>query len=246
MSRVRPVPSWVITHDYQDTELGTLKAGKEAGCFLIKRIGGDGRFCLLVRKDYRKRSDRTYNRPVQAGERAIRRDAYMESVAIRRPSERKAVRAHNMVGRLVMEATWATREFATLRRLWDAGASVPYPVEEVEHGFVMQYIGTEGSGAPRLADARLGRDEAAVLFERVVSQLQILAREGIVHGDLSAYNILLQHGRPWIIDVPQAMELDHSQGRELFKRDVANLCRHFERLGISSDPESLTAELLDG
>jgi RIO kinase 1 len=235
----------VITHDYIDEELGTLKAGKEAGCFLIKRISDD-RFCLLVRKDYRKRSDRTYKGPVQAGERAIRRDMFMESVAIRLPSERKAVRANNAVGKLVMEATWASREFAMLRRLWEAGASVPYPVEEVEHGFLMQYVGTVGAAAPRLADVRLARDQAAVMCERVVEQLAILAREGVVHGDLSAYNVLVQHGRPWLIDMPQAVELGHSMGRDLFVRDVANICRHFERFGIVRDPEALAAELLSG
>lgn len=244
MSQIRPVPGWVITHDYVDEELGTLKAGKEAGCFLIRRQGAD-RFCLLVRKDYRKRSDRTYNRPVRAGERSIRRDPYMESVAIRIPSERKAVRANNAVGKLVMEATWAAREFAMLHRLWSAGASVPYPVEEIEHGFVMQYVGTVGAAAPRLADVRLSAADAEAVFERLVDQLRILATEGIVHGDLSAYNVLYQHGRPWIIDVPQAIEIDDAHGIEFFRRDVANLCHHFARLGLHRDPEALVTELLN-
>jgi RIO kinase 1 len=244
MPQARPVPRWVITHDYAEEDLGTLKAGKEAGCFLVKRVQPDGRFCLLVRKDYRKRSDREFKNPVRAGERGISRTAYMESVNVRLPSERKAIRANNYVGKLVMEATWASREYAMLRRLWEAGASVPYPVEEVEHGFLMQFVGSGNGAAPRLADTRIERDEAGVVFERLVEQLAILARVGVVHGDLSAYNVLLLHGRPWIIDVPQAMSLDHSRGREFFRRDVANVCRYFERLGITTDPEALAAELL--
>ncbi len=243
MARVRPVPGWVITHDYQDEELGTLRAGKEAGCFLVKRSSPE-RFCLLVRKDYRKRSDRSYNAPVKAGERRIRRDTYMESVAIRLPSERKAVRTGNMAGRLVMEAAWAQREFTALQRLWEAGAKVPYPVERTEHGFLMQYIGTISAAAPRLADVRLERDDAAAIFERLVDQLSVFAREEVVHGDLSAYNVLVQHGHPWIIDMPQAVDLGHSQGRELFARDIANLCAHFARLGVKRDAEALTADLL--
>jgi RIO kinase 1 len=247
MSQVRPVPGWVITHDYDDEELGTLKAGKEAGCFLIKRRSlSDERFCLLVRKDYRKRSDRSYNRPVTAGERRIRRDTYMESVAIRLPSERKAVRSGNAFGRVVMEATWVGREFEALKRLWQAGASVPFPVERSEHGFVMQYVGTLGAAAPRLADVRLTRDEAAAIFDKVIEQLQIFAHEQIVHGDLSAYNVLVQHGRPWIIDVPQAVDLGQSQGVELFERDVANLCRYFARYGVKVDAASLAGEVLAG
>jgi RIO kinase 1 len=245
LPQARAVPGWVIAHDYEDEELGTLKAGKEAGCFLVRRRSlSSDRFCLLVRKDYRKRSDRTYNRPVTAGERRIRRDTYMESVSIRLPSERRAVKAKNAVGHLVMEATWAQREYTALKRLWEAGASVPYPVERSDHGFVMQYIGTPSSGAPRLADCKLDRSEAEAVFERLTDQLRIFAREEIVHGDLSAYNVLMQHGRPWIIDVPQVMELDTSQGRELFTRDVANLCAYFKKYGIDRDPEALTRTLL--
>lgn len=244
MARSRPVPGWVIAHDYEDEELGTLKAGKEAGCFLIRRRSlYDGRFCLLVRKDYRKRSDRRYNSPVTAGERRIRRDMFMESVTFRLPSERKAVRAGNAVGRLVLEATWAGREFDALKRLWEAGASVPYPVEKAEHGFVMQYVGTVGAAAPRLVDVRLSRGEAVAVFDRLIDQLRIFAREEIVHGDLSAYNVLLQHGRPWIIDVPQAVDLDHSRGPELFARDVANICRYFEKFGMKNEAALHTHEL---
>jgi RIO kinase 1 len=131
-----------------------------------------------------------------------------------------------------------------LRRLWEAGASVPYPVEPSEHGFVMQFVGSGDASAPRLADARIERADAPAVFEKVLDQLRILAREGVAHGDLSAYNILLQHGRPWIIDVPQAMDLDEANGVAHFTRDVANICRHFERLGVASDPEALAAELL--
>jgi RIO kinase 1 len=246
MPQVRAVPGWVITHDYEDEELGTLRSGKEAGCFLVRRVDRSApeRYCLLVRKDYRKRSDRTYNAPVRAGERAIRRDMFMESVSIRLPSERKAVRAHNALGRALMEEKWSQREFVALQRLWDAGARVPYPVEKSDHGFLMQYVGTIGRGAPRLADARPSKGEAVTLFERLVDQLKIFAREEMVHGDLSAYNVLVQHGHPWIIDMPQAVDLDHSQGPELFHRDVANLCRHFTKYGIRIDARALTEELL--
>jgi RIO kinase 1 len=243
MPQTRSAPGWAITDNYVDEELGTLKAGKEAGCFLVRRSAGD-RFCLLVKKDYRKRSDRTYNSPVRAGERSIRRDVFMESVAIRLPSERKAVRANNQVGKLVMEATWAHREFATLRLLWENGARVPYPVEETEHGFYMQYIGTPSGAAPRLSDLRLDRDEAKAIFDRLIGELGIFAQLELVHGDLSAYNVLVQHGCPWVIDLPQAVGLGHSIGRELFARDVANICKHFARLGVKVDSRGLTDELL--
>ena len=244
MPRARAVPSWVITDGFADEELGTLRAGKEAGCFLVRRSAG-GRFCLLVRKDYRKRSDRSHNTPVRAGEWGIRSSAYRESLVILESRQRRAARTRTAFGKEVIERAWAGREFQTLRRLWEAGASVPYPVEETAHGLLMQYVGTPSAAAPRLADVRLSGEEAHLVFERLVDQLHVLAREGVVHGDLSVYNVLLQHGRPWIIDLPQAVDLyTHPRGIELFERDVAHLCASFNRMGVRADASALTSELL--
>lgn len=244
MPRARPIPSWVITQDYVDEELGVLRAGKEAGCFLVRRQAED-RFCLLVRKDYRRRSDRTYDAPVRAGERVIRSNAYRESLVFLETRQARAARKRTAFGKEMIEMAWAAREFDTLRRLWEARASVPYPVEQVEHGFLMQYIGTIGAAAPRLADIRLDVEEAGAIFDRLVEELRILADVGVVHGDLSAYNVLVQHGRPWMIDMPQALDLyAHDQGMRLFARDVSNLCDHFTRLGVRCDARRLLDNLL--
>lgn len=243
MSRTRAVPGWVL-EEGEDEELGVLRAGKEAGCFLVRRRSGE-RWCLLVRKDYRKRSDRAYSAPVRAGERGLRRDLYEGAMTIVDARDRRAARKRTRRGWEALEENLAAHEFDTLRRLWSAGASVPYPVERSEHGFLMQYVGTLGEAAPRLADVRPGLDEAAVIFDRVVEQVRIFAREGIVHGDLSAYNILLQHGRPWIIDLPQAVDLyTYPEGRDLFARDVENVCRWFGSRGVHCDPDRLTAEIM--
>jgi RIO kinase 1 len=229
-----------------DEELGTLRAGKEAGCFLVRRSNGE-RWCLLVRKDYRRRSDREYNAPVRAGERGIRRDAYEDAVFINDARVRRAVHNRSTFGRNAREAAWAHHEFEVLRRLWAAGASVPYPVEHAHSAFLMQYVGTLGAAAPRLADLRPDRDEAAVIFDRLLEELRIFVREGVVHADLSEYNVLVLHGRPWLIDVPQAVDLyGHTRGREHFTRDVASLCRYFERRGLACNARDLIAELLEG
>jgi RIO kinase 1 len=229
--------------------LGTLRAGKEAGCFLVRRRSGE-RWCLLVRKDYRRRSDREPKNAIRAGERGIRRDSYVEAVLTSSPGRidgrlRRAAAKRTDFGGEVIEGIWASREFLTLRTLWAAGASVPYPVEEVHHAFYMQYIGTLGAAAPRLSELRPDADDAAALFLRLVDELRIFVRQGIVHADLSEYNILVQHGRPWIIDVPQAVDLHaHPRGRELFARDVARLCTYFTRRGVVCDAGAVTTELL--
>jgi len=245
LPQTRAVPNWVITDFYEDEELGTLRAGKEAGCFLVRRQSAQ-RWCLLVRKDYRRRSDRQVKSPIAAGERGVRRDSYQHSVVILDARSRRAAAKRTAYGKEVIEAVWAGREFDFLRRLWEAGASVPYPVQETDHGFLMQYVGTLGAAAPRLADVRLEPEEARTVFDRLVDELRIFVREGVVHGDFSAYNVLLQHGRPWIIDLPQAVELDvHPNGPELLARDVASLCAYFSRRGIDCDAEALTGDLLD-
>jgi RIO kinase 1 len=183
---------------------------------------------------------------VRPGERGIRSSAYRESLVFLDARQRRAAHKRTAFGKEMIEHAWALREFATLRRLWDAGASVPYPVAEVEHGFLMQFIGTSDRSAPRLADLRPGPDEARRLLDRVVDEVRILAREGIVHGDLSAYNVLVQHGRPWIIDLPQALDLyTNPRGMELFERDVSNICAYFVRLGIRCASRGLIKELLE-
>ena len=244
----RPVPGWVITGNFVDEELGVLRAGKEAGCFLVRRQAED-RYCLLVRKDYRKWSDRTYNAPVRAGERQIRRETYSASLVFLETRQQRAVTKGNKssYGMEILNAAWERREFDTLHRLWSAGARVPYPVEHFGHGFFMQYIGTVAQAAPRLSDLRLSRSEATSVFDKIVEQLHILARAGIAHCDLSAYNVLVQHGCPWIIDVPQAVDLhEHRNGRQLFMRDVEGLCAWFARRGVDANPKRLGAELLKG
>jgi RIO kinase 1 len=251
MPQTRPRPSWVIRDDFEDSELGVLRSGKEAGCFLVRRRSGE-RWCLLVRKDYQKRSDREYSAPVRAGERGLRRDAYTQALKVgeagrHRPDARsgRAVRKRTAYGWRALEGALAEHEYDTLRRLWHAGASVPYPVEECPHGFLMQYVGTPSAAAPRLADVRLGRDEAAAILDRLVDELRVFAREGIVHGDLSAYNVLMLHGRPWIIDLPQALDLyTDPTGPELFARDVVNVCTYFRKIGVQCDAQTLIGELL--
>lgn len=239
MPRTRVQPGWVLREGV-DEELGVLKAGKEAGCFLVRRREGD-RFCLLVRKDYRKRSDREYSAPVRAGERGIRRETYTRGVVILESRQRRAVAKKTRYGKEVLQAGWAAREFEVLRRLWEAGVSVPFPVEQSGDRFLMQYVGTLDGAAPRLADARLGAQERDQIYERLRDELRVMTRVGMIHADLSAYNILVQHGRPWIIDVPQAVDLyEHPNASEILERDVRNICGFFKR-----DHRPLLAELIE-
>lgn len=125
---------------------------------------------------------------------------------------------------------WARKEFNNYRDLYEAGVSVPEPIDQHENVLVMEFIGRGGVRAPLLKEAVLTREEYLRIFYAVVEDLRkayIKAR--LVHGDLSEYNVMVWDGRHYIIDVSQAVHVTHPNAMELLRRDVSNIIRFFER-----------------
>ncbi len=110
----------------------------------------------------------------------------------------------------------------------------------------MEFIGDEEEGAaPRLAQARLSADELASAWEQMGQALRALTSAGLVHADLSAYNLLWWKARLVVIDLPQAVEFTtNTDAFELLHRDVANVGEWFGRQGVAVDVEALYAELV--
>ena len=132
-----------------------------------------------------------------------------------------------------------------LRRAWQAGVSVPYPVEQTDHGLMMEFIGDDSQAAPELAQARLSSAELASARDQLVDNLRALTRAGLVHADLSVYNLLWWQGRLVVIDLPQAVDfITNSDAYELLRRDVTNVGEWFTRRGADVDVEALYAELV--
>ncbi|MEO7819054.1 MAG: RIO1 family regulatory kinase/ATPase, partial [Actinomycetota bacterium] len=141
-------------------------------------------------------------------------------------------------GKQVMTGNWFDTEFVAMRKLWLAGADIPYPLSGGGGVMVMQFIGDWDRAAPRLIDARIEREKAEPLLEQILWNVRLLAREETVHGDLSAYNVLFWEERAWIIDFPQSVNLFHNQyGVEFLLRDIVNVCNFFKRFGIVRDPQ---------
>jgi RIO kinase 1 len=137
------------------------------------------------------------------------------------------------------------QEWMMLRRAWKAGASVPYPVEQTDHGLLMEFIGDESQAAPKLVQARLSGSELTSAWEQLLASLRALTDGGLVHADLSAYNLLWWQGRLVLIDLPQAVEFTtNTDAYELLHRDVANVGEWFTRRGAEVDVEAVYAELL--
>jgi len=133
---------------------------------------------------------------------------------------------------------WAQKEYKNLQRYFEAGVRVPNPIAWRQNVLLMEFIGSEGTPAPRLRDAPY--DDAQKLYEQLVAQYRLGSEQGgLVHGDFSEFNILHPSGAgPVVIDVAQAVLVHHPMARELLARDAKNLAAYFRRQGL----KGVTAE----
>jgi RIO kinase 1 len=238
----RPYPSWLVTElAAVDDELGILKTGKEADVFLLERaLPATGRACLMAAKRYRGGDHRLFHR--DAG--------YLEGRRVRASREMRAMQRRTDFGRNLIAQQWAVAEFAALSGLWAAGAPVPYPVQRIGTELLMEFIGdADGTAAPRLVQLRPDPRELADLWRQLVDAMVILARGGYTHGDLSAYNLLVQGGELVLIDLPQLVDIvANPQGRTFLQRDVHTVSRWFVTRGLPddvADPGAMVELLLD-
>jgi RIO kinase 1 len=133
---------------------------------------------------------------------------------------------------------WTKKEFRNLKRAEEAGIPVPHPIAMRENILVMELIGGKGKAAPTLKDIELELEEARRVFERIAEYISVLYnRAGLVHADLSEFNVLYE-GEPVIIDMGQSVTLDHPMARKFLERDVTNIARYFQKkYGIGSEEE---------
>ncbi|WP_235022633.1 serine protein kinase RIO [Amycolatopsis alkalitolerans] len=235
----QPYPEWLVTDlAAVDTELGILKTGKEADVHLLRRgLPDRSRECLLAAKRYRSSEHRQFHRD----------SGYLEGRRMRRSRENRAMANRTSFGRNLIAEQWAVAEFAALGRLWTAGLPVPYPVQRDGTELLLEFLGDEdGTAAPRLAQLRPGEDELADLWFQAEKALEQLAAEGLAHGDLSAYNVLVHESRLMLIDTPQLVDVfANPGGAEYLARDAANLAGWFSSRGLNLDVPDLVAKLRD-
>ncbi|TDC07994.1 RIO-like kinase [Nonomuraea longispora] len=231
----RPYPDWLVTElAAVDTEYGVLKTGKEADVHLISRgVPGTDRECLLAAKRYRSSDHRLFHR--DAG--------YLEGRSTRESRMNRAMANRTAFGKQVIAGQWAVAEFAALCRLWELGVPVPYPVQIVGTEILQEFIGTrDGFAAPRLAQVS---DDLDDLWEQLVTAMLTLAGEGLAHGDLSPYNLLVHDGRLVIIDLPQIVDvIAHPAGPSFLDRDARNVATWFAAKGVTAASPDGLATLL--
>ena len=233
-----PRPDWVVTsRGALDTDLGILKTGKEADVFLLERADPHDptQSVVMAAKRYRGEEHRTFHRST----------SYTEGRRTRNTRDARAIAKKTSHGRSVAAGQWAWAEWDALVRCWELGLPVPYPVQIDGTELLMEWVTVEGETAPRLAQTRPEPVLLASYFDQLRQVLAELVRNGLVHGDLSPYNVLAAGERLVVIDLPQMVDLvGNPAGMDFLLRDCTNLCRWFRTRGLDVDEQALFGELV--
>ena len=187
-----------------------LKSGKEASVFLVR--SGEERLCAKVYKDLATRS-------FQA------RAQYQEGRKVRGSREQRSLAKGSKFGRREQETAWKNAEVDALYRLHAAGVRVPTPRGHVHGVLLMELVAdADGDNAPRLGEVELTADDARTFHATLVRDVVRMLCLGLIHGDLSEYNVLVAPDGPVIIDLPQAVDAAGNQNaRAMLLRDVHNI-----------------------
>lgn len=220
-SRIQPL----VTDGLVDTVLRQLMSGKEAMVYVVQC--GDEVRCAKVYKEANKRSFR------QAVD-------YTEGRKTKNSRQARAMQKGSRYGRQEQEAAWQHAEVDALYRLAAAGVRVPTPYNFHEGVLLMELVADEnGEPAPRLNDVVLSEEVARQYHAVLIRQVVRMLCAGIVHGDLSEYNVLVDSEGPVIIDLPQAIDAAaNNNASRMLERDVDNLATYFGQFA----PELLTTQ----
>jgi RIO kinase 1 len=208
-----------------DSVVRQLMSGKEAMVFVV-RCGAESR-CAKVYKEADKRSFR------QAVD-------YTENRKTKNSRQARAIAKGTRFGREAQEKAWQSAEVGALFRLAAAGVRVPRPYNFHAGVLLMELVtDDEGNAAPRLTDVKLAPEIAIDLHRRLIREVVRMLCAGVVHGDLSEFNILMGAEGPVIIDLPQAVDAaGNNHAPRMLVRDVDNLRRFFGRFA----PELLATD----
>lgn len=197
-----------------DEVICQLMSGKEAMVYVV-RCGAD----ILCAKVYKEIDRRSFRHSV----------AYMEGRKIKNSRHARALSKGTRYGRKIQHDAWQSVEVDSLHRLAAAGVRVPQPHSFFEGVLLMELIADFwGNAAPRLNDVALTTGQSREYHHVLLRQVVRMLCAGIVHGDLSKYNVLAGKEGPVIIDLPQAVDAaSNSNAHSLLLRDVDNLTRYF-------------------
>jgi RIO kinase 1 len=199
-----------------DSVVRQLMSGKEATVYVVRCAGE-----TLCAKIYKDATQRSFRQAVD----------YTENRKVKNSRQARAMAKGTRFGRESQEAAWRSAEVDALYRLAAAGVRVPAPRNFYEGVLLMELVTDEhGDAAPRLNDVIFTPEDAAVYHDALIREVVRMLCAGIVHGDLSEFNILLAADGPVIIDLPQAVDAaGNNHANRMLLRDVENLRDFFGR-----------------
>ncbi len=197
-----------------------LMSGKEAMVFVV--VCGDDIRCAKV---YKEANQRSFRQAVD----------YTENRKTKNSRQARAMAKGSKYGREMQEAAWQSAEVDALYRLAAAGVRVPTPYNFHEGVLLMELVADlDGNAAPRLNDVSFTEDEALAHHRTLIGEVVRMLCAGVVHGDLSEFNILVSAGGPVIIDLPQAVDAaGNNHAQAMLARDVNNLRTYFGQFAPS-------------
>jgi RIO kinase 1 len=197
-----------------DSVVRQLKSGKEADVFVV-RCGDD----TCAAKVYKEANKRGFRQAVD----------YTENRKVRNSRQARAMTKRTAYGRQQQEAAWQSAEVDALYRLAAAGVRVPRPHNFHDGVLLMELVADgQGAAAPRLNDLSFTEAEARELHGTLIDEVVRMLCAGVIHGDLSEFNILLAGDGPVIIDLPQAVDAaGNNHAPRMLLRDVDNLRNFF-------------------
>jgi len=208
-----------------DAVLRQLTSGKEAMVYVVRC--GDETRCAKV---YKEATQRSFRQAVD----------YTENRRVKNTRKARAMAKGTRFGRQAQEDAWRSAEVDALYRLAAAGVRVPRPHNFCDGVLLMELVtDAEGNAAPRLIDVSFTPDEALTHHAALLDEVMRMLRAGVVHGDLSEFNILMSADGPVIIDLPQAVDAaGNNHAARMLLRDVHKLREFFGRFA----PELLSTE----
>jgi RIO kinase 1 len=206
----------LIEEGLVDSVVRQLMSGKEALVYVVRC--GDETRCAKV---YKEANARSFRQAVD----------YTENRKVKNTRQARAMAKGTRFGRAAQEAAWQSAEVEALHRLAGAGVRVPRPYNFHDGVLLMELVSdAEGAAAPRLNDVAFTAEQARGHHGTLMREVVRMLSAGIVHGDLSEFNVLLAGDGPVIIDLPQAVDAaGNNHAKRMLLRDVANLRDFFGR-----------------
>ena len=211
-SRLEPL----LEEGFIDTVVRQLMSGKEAMVYVVRL--GEETFCAKI---YKEATQRSFRQAVD----------YTENRKVKNSRQARAMAKGTKFGRQAQEAAWQSAEVDALYRLADAGVRVPKPHNFCEGVLLMELVtDANGDAAPRLNDIQMSAQDASRHHATLIKEVVRMLCAGVVHGDLSEFNILMAADGPVIIDLPQAVDAaGNNHAQRMLMRDVTNLRQYFGR-----------------